>query len=57
MFRTKKGFSLGTASAVALWLAVLSGERALRLEDGDSCLATVGRDKYLLFQKVLFSYD
>ena len=40
----------GLRSAV---LAVLSGGRALRFEDGDSGFATVGRDEYLLSQRFL----
>ncbi len=39
--------------AVLAVVAGLSGGRALRLEDGDTGFATVGRDEYLLSQKFL----
>ena len=42
------------ASAAALRCAVpASGGLSLRLEDGDSCFATVDRDEHLLSQKFL----
>ena len=42
------------ATLAALRCAVpLSGRLSLRLEDGDSCFATVDRDEHLLSQKFL----